>query len=126
MVGVMSGSETIEVVLPDDARLLIRATKVEDADLVQIDGEDDGPADVALRDYLHFRHVTSSVRMVATELHKALQAAKPDVVSVDLGFDLAVKGSQLLAMIVDAGTHATINVHLEWHNTPAQKDPGTT
>ena len=65
--------------LPDDARLLIRAERVNQDELVQIDQADRGPADVGLRDFLHFRQVTSSVRVVAAELHKALQAARPDV-----------------------------------------------
>lgn len=114
----MSGTETVEVCLPGDARLLIRAERINEAELVQIDRDDQGPSDVGFREFLHFRQVTSSVRAVATELHKALQAAQPDVVAVDLGFDLAVKGSQILALAVDAGTHATIKVHLEWHKNP--------
>lgn len=113
----MSGTDIVELGLPDDARLLIRATRINEADLVRIGAAEEGPSDVGFADFLHFRQVTSSVRAVAAELHKALRAARPDVVSIDLGFDLAIKGSQVLAMIVDAGTQASINVHLEWHGT---------
>lgn len=109
-------TETVEVSLPGDARLLIRAQRINEEELVRTGEGDQGPADVGLADFLHFGHVTSSIRAVAAELHKALQAAQPDVVSIELGFDLAVEGSQLLAVVVDAGAHAKIKVRLEWHN----------
>jgi Trypsin-co-occurring domain 1 len=107
----MSSTEIVEVRLPDGAILLARAERIGTAPAKAQAG---GPGDVGLRDFLSFTHVASSVRGITRELHKALQAAQPDKVTVELGFDLAVKGSQVLALIADAGTHASVTVRLEW------------
>lgn len=112
----MGDTEIVEVSLPDGTRLLVRAERIGEA------GQ--GPADVGLRDFLSFSHVTASVRGIAAELHQALQAASPDVVVVDLGFDLAIKGSQVLALVADAGAHAAMSVRLEWHHHPDVPFPG--
>jgi Trypsin-co-occurring domain 1 len=114
----VSSTEVVEVSLPDGGLLLVRAER--------IDGEADGPSDVGLRNFLSFSGVKASLRGIATELHEALQTAKPDVVAVELGFDLAVKGSQILAMVADAGGTASMRVRLEWHNnaySPADDPP---
>jgi hypothetical protein len=95
-----------EVELPGGAKMLVRTQRIED--------EVDGPSDVGLRKVFEFSAVTSSVRGIAAELHDAVKAAKPDQVSVELGFDLAVKGSQLVALLVDGGVTASIKVRLTW------------
>jgi Trypsin-co-occurring domain 1 len=100
-------AEIVEVRLPDGTPVLVRAERVE---------APRGPSDVGLRDFMSFSQVTASVRGIAAELHDALQAAKPDVVIVDLGFDLAVKGSHVLALLAAAGAHASVSVRLEWHS----------
>jgi Trypsin-co-occurring domain 1 len=104
----MDDFKIVEVGLPGDARLLVRAENV--------GGAASGPADVGLRDLLSFTSVINSIRGLAAELHKGLQAASPDAVTVDLGFDLAVKGSQVLALVADGGAKASIRVRLEWHS----------
>lgn len=101
----MSDIDVVEFCLDDGTLVLASAIEV----------ESDAPADAGRRGSLSFSHVSASIRGLAGELHKALQAAKPDVVVVELGFDLAVKGSQLLALIADAGTQASVKVRLEWH-----------
>ncbi len=101
----MSDFDVVEFCLDDGTLVLASAIEV----------ESDAPADAGRRGSLSFSHVSASIRGLAGELHKALQAAKPDVVVVELGFDLAVKGSQLLALIADAGTQASVKVRLEWH-----------
>jgi hypothetical protein len=103
----MGDIEVVDVELPDGALLLVRAERVGDAGR--------GPSDVGLREFLTFSHVTASVRGIAAELHKALEAARPDLVAVEIGFDLAIRGSQVLALVADAGTQASIQVRLEWH-----------
>ena len=112
----MGDTEIVEVSLPDGTRLLVRAERIGEAA--------QGPADVGLRDFLSFSHVTASVRGIAAELHQALQTASPDVVAVDLGFDLAIKGSQVLALVADGGAHAAMSVRLEWHRHPDASFPG--
>lgn len=111
----MSEIETIEVSLPGDARLLVRAERIGGATA-------QGPTDVSLRGFLSFSHVVASIRGLATELHQALQAAAPDLVTVDLGFDLAVEGSQLLALVADAGTRASIRIQLQWGSDGPNRD----
>jgi hypothetical protein len=73
---------------------------------------------------LSFKVVTRTVRGVATELHKALQDASPDRVSVELGFDFAVKGSQLVALVVDGEVGASIKVKLEWGKVSSEDSSG--
>ncbi len=96
----------VEVRLSDGAPLLIRAER--------IDGAPKGPADVSFRESLTFSNVTAAVRGIAGELHQALQAVRPDFVSVELGFDLAISSSHLLALVADAGARSSIQVRLEW------------
>ncbi len=106
----MSDKEVVEVCLPDGAFLLVRAERVGDPA--------GGPTDVGLREFMSLSHVTRSVKGVAAELHKALRAAQPDLVTVEMGFDLAIKGSQVLALVADAGGQASFRVRLEWHRDP--------
>jgi hypothetical protein len=111
----VAGTEIVEISLPDGALILARAER--------IDGSLDGPADVGLREFLSFSHVTGSIRKITAEMHKAAQALEPDVVEVELGFDLAVKGSQVLALIADAGTQASLRLRLEWRREPGGMPP---
>ncbi len=101
-------SKVVEVTLPDGATLFVHA------DLV--DGDADGPSDVGLRQALSLSHVTASIRGLAAELHEALRAARPNAMTVEMGFEFAIKGSQVLALVADAGTTASIRVRLEWHD----------
>lgn len=102
----MGDTGIAEVELTGGAKMLVRTQR--------IDGEVDGPSDVGLRKVFDFSAVTSSVQGIAAELHDALKAAKPDQVSVELGFDLAVKGSQLVALLVDGGVTASVKIRLTW------------
>jgi hypothetical protein len=61
-----------------------------------------------------FELVTKTVRAMASELHKALQAVSPDRVSVEIGFDLALQGSFLVALVASGGVQAALKVTLEW------------
>ena len=103
----MGGAEVVAVNLDDGTQLLVRAERFDSS----------GPSDVGLRKLLSFSQVKASVRGIAKELHEAVESAKPDVVTVELGFELAVKGSALLAVIADAESNASIRVRLEWHNS---------
>jgi hypothetical protein len=124
------GAEVVELELPDGTPMLVRAMRVPEDEWESSDAglggpSDvglDGPADVALG-RPSFKLVTRTVQGVATELHKALRAAAPDKVTVELGFDLAVKGSALVALVADGGAHATIKVKLEWGAGNQSKDP---
>jgi hypothetical protein len=118
-------TEVVELALPDGTPMLVRAIKVPEDERGPSDAGLRGPADAGsggpsdvLLGRPSFKFVTQTVRGVATELHKALEAASPDKVTVELGFDLAVKGTALVALVADGGAHASIKVMLEWGGTP--------
>jgi hypothetical protein len=104
-------AEIVEMTLPDGTLMLVRAERIGDKE------DDQRPSDIGMRQIFSFSRITATVRGVAAELHKALEAVSPDLVSVELGFDMAVKGSQVIALIADAGAHASITVRLEWHGS---------
>ena len=123
-------TEVVELRLPDGTPLLVQAVLVEEVEWRSTDGADyegpsdsgfgrssgaglDRPSDVGMASY-SFELMTKTVRGVAGELHRALQAVSPDRVSVEIGFDLALKGSQLVALVVSGGVHAALKVRLEW------------
>jgi len=126
-------TEVVELMLPDGTPVLVRAELVEDVKRRTPDYEGpadsgfggqsgagfDGPADVGLGSH-SFELMTKTVRGVAGELHKALQAVSPDHVSVEIGFDLAIEGSQLVALVVSGGVHAALKVRLEWGGESAR------
>lgn len=111
-------TEIIELSLPDGTPLLVRAERIGEKEAEEQDG---GPADIGFFQIRSFSGVTATVRGVATELHKALEAVSPDLVSVELGFDLAVKGSQVIALVADAGAKASIRVRLEWRGSSSEE-----
>jgi Trypsin-co-occurring domain 1 len=112
-------TEVVELRLPDGIPVLVRAELVEDVKW----GVLDGPADAGLGSH-SFELVTKTVRGVAGELHKALQAVCPDQVSVEIGFDLAIKGSQLVALVASGDVHAALRVRLEWGGESARNADG--
>jgi hypothetical protein len=111
-------TEVVELRLPDGTPVLVRAERVEDPTWPAADGgpSDTGfgdPSDTGLGEY-SFELVTRTVRGITGELHKALKAVSPDRVSVEVGFDLALKGNHLIALVVSGGVHASLKVRLEW------------
>jgi hypothetical protein len=106
-------TEIVEMTLPDGTPMLVRAMRINAGDEDEEGGG--GPSDVGMRQA--FSRVTGTVRGVAVGLHGALEAVSPDLVSVELGFDMAIKGSQVIALIADAGGHASIKVKLEWRGS---------
>ncbi|SRR6266567_1431936 len=123
-------AEVVEVALPDGTPVLVRAVRVTEVEWGPSDAGLGGPSDAGLdgpEDVAFgrpsFKLVTRTVQGVATELHKALRAASPDKVTVELGFDLAIKGSALVALVADGGAHASIKVKLEWDGSDQPGDP---
>jgi Trypsin-co-occurring domain 1 len=102
----MGDTDIAEVELPGGVQMLVRTQR--------IDGDVDGPSDVGLRRIFDLSALMSAVRVIAAELHDALKAAQPDQVRVELGFDLAVKGSQLVALLVDGSVTASVKIRLTW------------
>ncbi|ALC19577.1 CU044_2847 family protein [Streptomyces pristinaespiralis] len=109
----MKDAEIVELDLPGGGTVLVRAGQVH-GDTAAEDF-DEGPANVGLREALSFSAVSSTIRGVAAEVHRALEAAAPDVAEVELGFEMALKGSRMVCLLVDSEAKATIRVRLEWH-----------
>jgi Trypsin-co-occurring domain 1 len=105
--------ETIELELAGGGSVLVQAMRVLPDDADEEDA-DQGPADVGLRDALSFAVVRNALKGIATEVHEAVKAAKPDVLEVEFGFELAIKGSQVVCLLVGAETKATLRVRLQW------------
>jgi hypothetical protein len=125
--GGLVGTGVVELSLPDGTPVLVRAELVQEAEWRSADGADyegpgdagfGGPSDVGIGGY-SFDLVTKTVRGVTGELHKALQAVSPDRVSVEIGFDLALRGSHLVALVVSGGVHAALKIRLEWGSESA-------
>ena len=97
--------EIVELELPDGGVVLVRAEQVGEVG--------DGPTDIGFRD-LSFSSVGSTLRGIALEVHDAIKAAQPDTAEVELGLELAVKGSTLVCLLADAEGTASLKVRLEW------------
>jgi Trypsin-co-occurring domain 1 len=103
----MAETDIAEVAFPDGSLMLVTAQRV--------GAGAQGPSDVGLKQALDFSAITSAVRGIVGELHSALETAKPNEVSIEFGFDFAVKGSQVVALLVDGGVSASVKMRLEWH-----------
>ncbi|QIP83691.1 hypothetical protein GLX30_06010 [Streptomyces sp. Tu 2975] len=107
----MQDADVVELDLPDGGTVLVRAQHLHRA---QDEEDDQGPSNVGLRDALSFSTVSTAIRGVAAEVHRAVASVGPDVAEVELGFEVALKGSRLVCLLADAETKATIRVRLEW------------
>ncbi|MFD6294055.1 CU044_2847 family protein [Streptomyces sp. NPDC060235] len=118
----VSEHESVELVLPDGALVVVQAARLPASEQIdELDRDGSGPVNVGLREALSFSSVSTAMRGVAGEIHRAFQTAKPDVAEVEFGFDFAMKGSQLLCVLLDGEAKASIRVRLEWRN-PASGD----
>ncbi|WP_369263522.1 CU044_2847 family protein [Streptomyces sp. R35] len=111
----MGDGEVVELELPDGGALLVRALSVS-AGGDDLDHDDGGPSNIGLREALSFTAVSTAVRGVATTVQDALQSVKPDVVEAEFGLEFALKGSQLVCLLVGGEATATLRVRLEWQN----------
>ncbi|MFE4060727.1 CU044_2847 family protein [Streptomyces sp. NPDC059096] len=110
----MENSEIVELELPDGGGVHLRAERI----LPAADTESEGPSNVGLRQALSFSTVSTALRGVAAEVHRAIATATPDVAEVEFGFEVALKGSRVVCLLVDGDTKATIKVRMEWHKSP--------
>jgi hypothetical protein len=103
----VADTQVVELELPDGGIVLVRAEQLED----ETGG---GPSNIGPREALSFDAVSSTLRGVAANVHEAVKAVKPDVASVEFGFELAVKGGRVLCLLTDGSAKATLNVRMEW------------
>ncbi|MEU1268523.1 CU044_2847 family protein [Streptomyces sp. NPDC005799] len=111
----MKDAEVVELELPDGGTLLVRALPVW-AVGDEMDHHDGGPTNIGLREALSFTAVSAAVQGVATTVQDALQSVRPDVVETEFGLEFALKGSQLVCLLVGGEAKATLRVRLEWQN----------
>ncbi|MFF7928971.1 CU044_2847 family protein [Streptomyces mirabilis] len=111
----MDEAEIVELELPGGGAVLVRAVAVE-AGVDDLDNDGGGPSNVGLREALSFTAVSTALRGVATAVQDAFQAAKPDTVEAEFGLEFALKGSQMVCLLVDGEAKATLRVRLEWQN----------
>ncbi|MGW3353571.1 CU044_2847 family protein [Nonomuraea rubra] len=113
----MADSEVIKVDLPSGAAFWINADTLDGSSHAP-----DGPSDVAFRGMVSFDVMTSTLKGIATEVRKAVQAAAPDVTEVEFGLEMAVKGAKVVCLVVDGEAKATMRVRMEWHKSGANGD----
>ncbi|MEU6064991.1 MULTISPECIES: CU044_2847 family protein [Streptomyces] len=111
----MGDAEIIQLKLPDDGAVLVRALPVAGGG-DNLDSADAGPSNVGLREALSLSAISTALRGVATTVQSAFQSVKPDVVEAEFGLEFALKGSQMVCLLVDGETKATLRVRLEWQN----------
>ncbi|MFE6828390.1 CU044_2847 family protein [Streptomyces sp. NPDC057690] len=111
----MGEAEVVELELPDGGALLVRALPVPVSG-DDLDRDQGGPSNIGLRDALSFTAVSTALRGVATTVQDALQSVRPDVVEAEFGLEFALKGSQLVCLLVGGEATATLRVRLEWQN----------
>jgi hypothetical protein len=104
----------VELELEEDATILARVERVGD-DL----HEDESPSDIGLREALSFSTVSSALRGVAADIHRAVQAVSPNVAEVEFGLEMAMQGSRLVCLLVEGDAKASLRVRLEWHKSNA-------
>jgi hypothetical protein len=105
--------EIIELELAEGGSVLVQAMRLLPDDADQQDS-DQGPTDVGLREAMSFSAVRNALKGIASEVHDAVKAATPDLLEVEFGFELVVKGSQVVCLLVGAESKATIRIRLQW------------
>ncbi|MEV0175814.1 CU044_2847 family protein [Streptomyces sp. NPDC050803] len=111
----MREAEVVELELPDGGALLVHALPVKAGAGDELD-DDGGPSNIGLREALSLTAVSTALRGVATTVQDALKSVQPDVVEAEFGLQFALKGSQLVCMLVGGEAAATLRVRLEWQN----------
>ena len=110
----MSEVRVVEVVLPNGATALVRATDLDaDAQVAQ---------KVGWKDILSFEGVSGTLEGIAQAVRSGLEKATPSKTTVELGIELAVKSGKLTGLIVEGDADASLKVTLEWGGQ-AEDDP---
>jgi len=105
----MTTDQIVEVALPNGSTALVRVKQVEGG----------GATKTNLRDTFEFDGVAAAIEGVSDAVRTALVKAAPDSVSVELGFELAVKSGKLIGLLVDGDATGSITVTLGWERDRA-------
>jgi hypothetical protein len=97
-------TEIVEVQLPNGATALVRATRA----------EAHGAQKTALRGTYDFGDVAQTLAGISEAIKAALAGAKPDMVTVELAIELAVKSGKLTGLLVEGEGKGSLAVTLRW------------
>jgi hypothetical protein len=97
--------EVVEVALPNGATAMVRARRLDDGG---------GATKAGFRERLDFDEVAAAIEGLSQAVRTAVAHVAPDAVSVELGFDLALKSGKLVGLLVDGEATGSIRVTLEW------------
>ncbi|MHB8860961.1 MAG: CU044_2847 family protein [Pirellulaceae bacterium] len=61
-----------------------------------------------------FDGVTKAIGAIATEVRKAVDLVDVDVARVDFGLEIAAESGELIALLVNGKSTASLTVSLEW------------
>jgi tRNA U34 5-methylaminomethyl-2-thiouridine-forming methyltransferase MnmC len=100
-----------------ERRSQIIPVELSDGTIVKIEATPLGEQKVSFRS-LPFKEATIVIRAfardVATSLQEVSETAKPDKISVKMGFEVAVESGQLTALIVKGSGKANLEISMEW------------
>ena len=96
----------VEVVLPNKAVALVRATDLDDGGRVA--------EKVGWQDVFSFEGVSGTLEGIAQAVRSGLEKVTPSKTTVELGIELAVKNGKLTGLIVEGDAKASLKVTLEW------------
>lgn len=81
-----------------------------------------GPTTVDSGQKLSFEPAKKAIESVVTELGDAIQQARPQEASVEIGFSFTAKSGKLTALVVEGGAEASLKITLTWKSDkPAAK-----
>lgn len=63
-----------------------------------------------------FEKVSLQLKEISKKIITSFEEAKPNKVSVELGFELSIESGQLTAILVKGSSKANLKIILEWDN----------
>jgi hypothetical protein len=107
----------VEVVLPNKAVALVRATDLDEGGQVA--------EKVGWQDVFSFEGVSGTLEGIAQAVRSGLEKVTPSKTTVELGIELAVKNGKLTGLIVEGDAKASLTVTLEWGGESESGATGT-
>lgn len=101
-----------------DMQSTIIPIELSDGTIIKVEATPIGEQQVSFQSF-PFKEVTSVIKSASQDIATVLQeisvTAKPDKLSIKLGFEIAVESGQLTALIVKGAGKANLEVSMEWN-----------
>lgn len=95
-----------------ESRTRIIPIKVNNDITVMVEAKDlGGEQDVST---LSFQGVTDTIEAVTQAIATSIDKVKPDIATVEIGFDITVKSGKLTTLIVENSAKANLKLTLQW------------